>query len=164
MKVLLNQIEQRFSELEKPTISEIKQVLQSLGPLLTEVPLYTSEPVHLPYGRNVIFQTNELEVVVIKLPGSCQTPIHDHGDSVGCMYVAQGELMNVEYRLEPNGFPEQIGFSTIHSGQFCEASYGQIHELVNPRKVPAISLHVYSPVQVGAKRYKLYSEVLDFVI
>lgn len=162
--MLLERIEQTIGKLEKPTTREIKQAILSLGSSLEEIPAHATEPELLPYGRNILFRNDDLEVVVIHLPGYCRTAIHDHGDAVGCMFVAQGELMNIEYRLDPNGFPEQNDFSFIKNKELCSVPYGQIHELVNPNSEPVISLHVYTPSLIGAKRYKPFSEVLDFVI
>jgi cysteine dioxygenase len=162
--LLLSQIEQTFCKLAKPDMDQLKSSILSLGPLLDEVRNYKTEPQHLPYGRNVLLRTDELEVVVIHIPAHQQTAIHDHGESVGCAYVVEGELLNTICSLDKNGFPQPEVYHPIRTGECFTAPPGQIHELANIRDERMVSFHVYAPPLKEVKRFVPYSEVLDFVI
>ncbi|MNI08553.1 Cysteine dioxygenase [compost metagenome] len=132
---------------------------------MQEIPIYAKEPETASYGRNVIFRNDHLEVVVIHLPTNSSTAIHDHGaDSIGCMYVVEGQITNIEYKADSEGFPQQNDISVIYSGECCIFPYGQIHQLTNPHNNRVISLHVYSPPLSSVRTYTPYIEVLDFVI
>jgi cysteine dioxygenase len=162
--VLTEELQQVFPETKKLSLVELKEAIASLEELLLLVPDYCTEPNKLPYGRNVLLRNADYEIVVIYLPGNRATAIHDHGDSIGCALVVQGELLNISYTLDSNGYPLKKEEVLVQSGNMMEATYGQIHEMKNPRKEAMISLHVYSPPLKNIKAYVPYSEVLDYVI
>jgi cysteine dioxygenase len=161
---LTERLEQLFSGREKVHIEELKGAIASLDDLLALVPHYCSDPSQLPYGRNTLLRNKNYEVVVINLPGNRATAIHDHGDSIGCAFVVQGELVNISYTLDANGYPLQTHASLVKAGEMMESTIGQIHEMKNPKKETMISIHVYSPPLQNIKAYVPYSEVLDYVI
>jgi cysteine dioxygenase len=156
--LLISQIEQTFCKLAKPDIDQLKAAILSLGPHLSEVKNYKTEPEQLPYGRNVLLRTDELEVIVIHIPGHQQTAIHDHGESVGCAYVVEGELMNTICSLDKDGFPQPEAYQQIRAGECFTAPSEQIHELANLRDESMISFHVYAPPLKDVKRYIPYVE------
>ncbi|NOU89806.1 cysteine dioxygenase [Paenibacillus sp. LMG 31460] len=161
---LLRAIEQTFCKLQEPSLEQLKAALQSLDNLLHEVPVYKTEPKHLPYGRNVVYSTKDLEVIVIHIPASEATAIHNHGASIGSACLVKGTLVNTKYRLDSEGYPVAQTDDYIGSGEYFEAPCEQIHQLSNPFHEPAVSIHVYSPPLQGVTRYVPYSEILDYVI
>ncbi|MGO4274079.1 cysteine dioxygenase family protein [Paenibacillus sp. TAF58] len=161
---LLRAIEQTFCNLQEPSLDQLKEALQSLSSLLHEVPVYQTEPTHLPYGRNVVYNTKDLEVIVIQIPVSEATAIHNHGTSIGSACLVKGTLVNTKYRLDSDGYPVAQTDDYIGSGEYFEAPCEQIHQLSNPFHEPAVSIHVYSPPLQGVTRYLPYSEILDYVI
>ncbi|UJF36133.1 cysteine dioxygenase [Paenibacillus hexagrammi] len=161
---LLRAIERSFAKLHQPNHDELKQVFKELEPWLHQVPSYKSEPEQLAYGRNVLYTSSNVEAIVIYIPGKQSTTIHDHGCSIGLAYLAAGQLINTVYELDQEGYPIEASASSIRERTYFEAPAGQIHQLSNPRREPAISLHVYTPSMSNAKRYAPYSEILDYVI
>lgn len=161
---LLTVIEQTFCKLQQPSMEQLKEALQSLESNMDWVPDYKSEPKQLPYGRNVIYSNGELEVIVIHMPASGSTAIHNHGSSIGTACLAQGSIVNTTFRLDSEGYPVAHNDDFIRSGEYFDAPREQIHQLSNPFHEPAISIHVYSPPLQDVKRYLPYSEILDYVI
>jgi cysteine dioxygenase len=161
---LIDKLEQLFATKHKPNMEELKDAITSLGDLLWHVPNYRTEPNRLPYGRNVLLSNDDYEVIVIHLPGNRATAIHDHGDSIGCAFIVQGELQNITYTLDSNGYPLQNEEVRLHAGMMLESPSGIIHEMRNPRKEAMISLHVYSPPLQNIQSYAPCCEVLDYVI
>jgi cysteine dioxygenase len=161
---LIDKLEQLFSTKHGCRLEDLKEAITSLGDLVWHVPNYRTEPNRLPYGRNVLFSNDDYEVIVINLPGNRATAIHDHGDSIGCAFIVQGELQNITYTLDSNGYPLQKDEFRFQAGQMLESPSGLIHEMRNPRKEAMVSLHVYSPPLQDIKSYVPYCEVLDYVI
>jgi cysteine dioxygenase len=161
---LIDKLEQLFTTTHKRSLEELKEALTSLGELVWHAANYRTEPNRLPYGRNVLLRNDDYEVIVINLPGNRATAIHDHGDSIGCAVIVQGELQNITYTLDSNGYPLQKEESRFHAGEMLESPSELIHEMRNPRKEAMISLHVYSPPLQNIQTYVPYCEVLDYVI
>jgi cysteine dioxygenase len=161
---LIDQLEQIVTAKQGRCMKELKESIISLGDLIWQAPQYRTEPNQLPYGRNVLLRNDDFEVIVINLPGNRATAIHDHGESIGCAFIVQGELLNVTYTLDSNGYPAPEKESRFTAGQILESESGLIHEMRNPRKDAMISLHVYSPPLQNIQSYAPYSDVLDFVI
>lgn len=162
--MLVRAIEQTFCNLQEPSLDQLSTALQSLSSLLCEVPAYKTEPGQLPYGRNVIYSTEHLEVIIIHIPPSAATAIHNHGASVGAACLVQGNIVNSKYQLDKYGYPVVENDDFIKTGDFFIAPQDQIHQLSNPFHEPAVSIHVYSPPLRDIHRYLPYSEVLDYVI
>ncbi|RTE10391.1 cysteine dioxygenase [Paenibacillus whitsoniae] len=161
---LLRAIEQTFCSLKSPTQEELKQALQAIEHQLSAASDYKTEPTQFPYGRNVIYQTPELEVIVIHIPSASATAIHNHGTSVGAAYVAAGTIINSKFQLDAYGYPTLESDDVLQEGDYFIAPRGQIHQMTNPFHTSAVSLHVYSPPLSSVTRYLPYTEVLDYVI
>ncbi|SEG42562.1 cysteine dioxygenase family protein [Paenibacillus sp. UNC499MF] len=161
---LLQSIEHAFGGLKKPTMNELRAGLEALSLTKDKIAPHVTEPERLAYGRHVLLRTADVEVVVIHLPGHGKTAIHDHGSSIGCARVIEGEMLNVWYELDRGGYPEPFMAAPVASGECMYAPRGQIHEMRNEHKERIVSLHVYSPPLTGTKAYLPYREVLDFVI
>lgn len=87
---LIRAIEQTFCKLHTPTIEQLKEALQSIERNLISISDFKTEPNQLPYGRNVVFSSPFLEVIVIHIPASRATAIHNHGLSIGAAYLVSG--------------------------------------------------------------------------
>ncbi len=161
---LLRAIEQTFCKLQEPTLEQLKAALQSLDNLLHEVPVYKTEPKHLPYGRNVVYSTKDLEVIVIHIPASEATAIHNHGSSIGSACLVEGTLVNTKFRLDSEGYPVAQTDDYIGPANILKLLASKFINLSNPFHEPAVSIHVYSPPLQGVTRYLPYSEILDYVI
>lgn len=162
--MLQKAVEQTFCKLQDPTLEQLESALHTLETLFYEIPLYKTEPMQLPYGRNVIYKNEHVEIIVIHIPAFSSTAIHNHGTSIGAAYLAQGTLVNSKFALDSAGYPVVQADDMIKSGEFFTAPANQIHQLNNPFHERAVSLHVYSPPLHAVNRYLPYSEVLDYVI
>src|SRR4051794_26854248 len=102
---LIRAIEQTFCKLHNPSLDQLKAALQSIERNLVTVPDYKTEPVQLPYGRNVVYASPDLEVVILHIPSSQATAIHNHGLSVGAACLVSGSLVNSIFKLDEEGYP-----------------------------------------------------------
>ncbi len=95
--------------------------------------------------------TDDHEVWLLSwLPGQ-STGFHDHGEAVGAFAVAQGELRE---RTVPASRPRPRN-RTLSAGQVRPFGAGHVHDVVNVRTEPAISVHAYSPPLTAMRRYEL---------
>ncbi|OCT14139.1 hypothetical protein A8709_25160 [Paenibacillus pectinilyticus] len=161
---LIRAIEQTFCKLQTPSLDQLKEALQSIERNFTLVPDYKTEPTQFPYGRNVVYSSPHLEVIIIHIPASRATAIHNHGLSVGAACLVSGSLVNSIFTLDTEGYPVAQKDDFIQAGEYFTAPAEQIHQLNNPFHEPAISIHVYTPPLREVRRYLPYSEVLDYVI
>ncbi|MBA4493939.1 cysteine dioxygenase [Paenactinomyces guangxiensis] len=129
----------------QPTLRELQEAISSIGCTSEKILSYVTEPDILPYGRNVIYQSNNLEAVVICIPGMRKTSVHDHGNSTGCAYVVEGSLINKLYVLEKDNKPFCYEKNKFMKGEFFYATKGQIHSMCNSSGEKLITFHVYSP-------------------
>ncbi|MBP1994792.1 cysteine dioxygenase [Paenibacillus eucommiae] len=161
---LISRLEQEFRTLENPTIEQIKGLFNSLSDLLKQAPKYSSDPGSLPYSRKTLFRNDAVEAVVVQIPAGRATAIHGHGNSIGCVFVIEGEFMNTTYLTDKYGYPVQAGQCTVKTGETLIVPAGLIHQMSNTGREAMISVHVYSPPLHNMMTYFPYSEVLDFVI
>jgi cysteine dioxygenase len=161
---LFERLEQTFSTLTRPSMSDLKHALMTLTPWLDQITASITDPGQQLYGRHLLLKNENVEVVVIHLPAGRSTPIHDHGHSIGCAWVIEGDLLDISFALDDHGYPENVRESRAVAGEILEESHGQIHRLTNPGRRRMISLHAYAPPIQNSNKYIPYQEVLDFVI
>lgn len=141
---LLECIHQQFGMLRNPTLQELGEALGNIPNLSTFIDPYVKEPEQCAYGRNIIYRNDMVEVIVINLPKQKETPIHDHGPSIGYAMVLEGNLINTIYRLN-QGKIEHESAHLIREEQFFFSTPGLIHKMVNSGSTRTVSIHVYSP-------------------
>lgn len=142
-----------LSKLKQPTHRELKEAISSIGCTSERIRPHITEPDILPYGRNVIYQSDHIEAIVVHIPGKKQTPVHDHGDSIGCAYVVEGSLVNKLYVLEKENKHFCYEQNRCMKGEFFYVTKGQIHNMCNPSEERLITFHVYSPPIKDMKIY-----------
>ena len=92
------------------------------------------------YKRNIIYQCDIFEVIIIGWKPNQKSPMHDH-PSQGClMKILTGNLL--EKRNTAQGTDEKILTNGIVS--YISNSLG-IHQILNVSNENAVSLHIYSP-------------------
>jgi cysteine dioxygenase len=137
-----------LSEITNPTVAQVERVLRETDCTLKQVTPYITPPVApLNYGRNVIYQSELFEIIVLNLPAHTETPIHDHGESFCCAKVVSGGLVNRTYHL----LPPDNSISTVteevkhYTEDFFTVTKDQIHSMYNPSHEALITFHIYSP-------------------
>lgn len=163
--MIVEEIRNAFAILTEPTPSEIKEVLSRLPLSADAFASCMPSSDGLPYGREVLFRTNDVEIVLIYLPPGHESAPHDHGSSFGWEYVLQGELMNINHSVIPGSSraPAYVSVQetmSVASGQVYFIEKGQIHAIRNGGQTPVISLNVYSPPLSGCKEYRISPDCL----
>ncbi|MEC1548894.1 cysteine dioxygenase family protein [Bacillus rugosus] len=137
-------IQNIFSGLKNPSVKDLATSLKQIPNASTLSQPYIKEPDQYAYGRNAIFRNNELEVIVINIPPNKETAVHDHGHSIGCAMVLEGQLLNSIYHSI--GEHAELSHSyLVNEGECLISTKGLIHKMSNPTSERMVSLHVYSP-------------------
>jgi cysteine dioxygenase len=139
-----------------PSYNEVNlvQAVQSLNLTFNEVSKYVTEPKDLEYGRNVIYRSENVEVIVIHLPSMAKTLIHDHGLSIGCIFVVAGDFLNVLYKLEDKvSYPIYDQVEEFSQHEILVVKEDTIHMMYNPTTSPVITFHIYTPPLKGGTTY-----------
>ncbi|HTK67559.1 MAG TPA: cysteine dioxygenase family protein [Pseudonocardia sp.] len=77
--------------------------------------------------------------------------LHDHAGSLGALTVVSGEL--TEHRWSRRG--PGLRSRTIRAGRSVGFSAGHVHDVVNERVQPAVSVHAYSPPLTAMSYYEV---------
>jgi hypothetical protein len=93
--------------------------------------------------------TDELEIWAIHWPQGRGLELHDHGGSVGALWVVEGSLE--EHFVNPE---QTLGRRSIVSGGGAAFGPTYIHDVVNADPTPATSVHAYSPPMPSMTFYR----------
>ncbi|RJS62392.1 cysteine dioxygenase family protein [Bacillus sp. PK3_68] len=150
---LLERIKTQFNHKHNLSLSELQEEMESLALSLEDVSPYITEPNGLPYGRNVIFQSDVIEVLVLCFPAQSKTAIHDHGQSIGCGKVISGELTETSYKLKEEEAPEKFKEAKVAERNSFLIPEQHIHTMANNTEEKLITFHVYSPPLSGVQTF-----------
>lgn len=154
-----------LSVLKRPDMRELKEALSEFGCSSDQIKPFVPEPELLPYGRSVLFRSQDVEAIIVHLPAGCSTYIHDHGNSACCARLVEGVMLNTVFTANESGEAAYAAQYRVKEGQTVVAPVGHIHQMSNPGKSRTVSLHLYSPPLSGTKTYNRAEEyVLDYVI
>jgi predicted metal-dependent enzyme (double-stranded beta helix superfamily) len=99
--------------------------------------------------------TDELEIWAIHWPQGQGLELHDHGGSVGALWVVEGALEEHYVRPEHHVRPERaLGRRSIVSGGGAAFGPHYVHDVVNAQAAPATSVHAYSPPMASMTFYR----------
>jgi hypothetical protein len=93
--------------------------------------------------------TDELEIWAIHWPQGQGLELHDHGGSVGALWVVEGTLE--EHYVRPE---QTLGRRSIVSGGGAAFGPHYVHDVVNAQAAPATSVHAYSPPMASMTFYR----------
>lgn len=145
----LAEIDRLFSQ-NKRTInhpSDLINILKNFNFSLEELQDDLLYPEDLPYGRNVIFRSDNFEAILMNWKPRQSSYIHDHGNSFGVVYVITDGGNNVAYDVDYS----YIATIPLSQGQFVEVPRGIFHRIENPTEDYSVTLHFYAPPLNGMK-------------
>lgn len=146
-----------LAPLVNPAEEHLKHALKALQIHPCELDPYVSEPVELPYGRNVLLRTADVEVVLIHLPSGAQSLPHDHGDSYGYEIVVEGELTNLLFASKADGSLYLAKKEVYPANSLLYMPRHQIHAINNAAQQRVVTLNVYTPPLSSCRKYTRYA-------
>jgi predicted metal-dependent enzyme (double-stranded beta helix superfamily) len=120
------------------------------------------------YTRNLIFKNDVFECMAVCWDIGQSSPIHDHNDKLGWIYLAEGRLLLQNYlvkekdsvrgtcRLEPT---DAVELSSENAGHVDREQ--EVHKVCNlPKfKQRAVSVHIYEQPMTECEIYSLAGTV-----
>ena len=149
---------------EKIKSCELDVKFESLGEFIKSLNIdhinydaFITEPENTgEYGRN-IFTIEPFECVLINWPSGVESAVHHHKGLFGYVWVLEGELDNVTYKLEKNKLIEDSIDIYRRNGLAPEPD-GIIHKLRNNSATKrAITLHFYYPAIHSFEGMKIFN-------
>jgi cysteine dioxygenase type I len=108
-----------------------------------------AEPGLVERSYELLELNDELEIWAIHWPQGQGLELHDHGGSVGALWVIEGTLE--EHYVRPE---RTIGCRSIVAGGGAAFGPHYVHDVVNAQAAPATSVHAYSPPMASMTFYR----------
>ncbi|QGQ45251.1 cysteine dioxygenase [Metabacillus sediminilitoris] len=155
----LSQVKEKFSNLSTYNHQSLAFAVKELDPKIEQISDFLKQPENLEYGRNVIYKNEDVEVIIVYFPAMAKTLVHDHGTSIGCIAVVEGDLLNVVYKHKGNiSYPLYEGIQNYSKGDVFHVTGDTIHMMFNPTLSPVVTFHVYSSPLNGGR---IYTDLTD---
>ena len=105
------------------------------------------------YTRNLIFRSEEFELLTLCWEHGQQTPLHDHNSSRGWMRTLVGAIEEDRFQItgHPQPYLEPLVPESDHVA-YIDDDIG-VHILRNNSRARAVSLHLYAPPIVSCSYY-----------
>ena len=110
-------------------------------------------------GRDLMVVSEDFEAWVMAWPPGGAIELHDHGDAVGAVVVAKGEL--VVTSVDGVGGAMETDAEVLGPGSSMSFGSGHVHDMRNMAANPAISVHVYAPRLTSATFYEIVEGRLE---
>ncbi|HDX9656907.1 TPA: cysteine dioxygenase family protein [Bacillus toyonensis] len=136
---LIHNISKAFYNLCSYDTENLIHAIQLLNISLHKISPFITSPVNHEYGRNVIYQSEFVEILVLNFPSKAKTFVHDHGISLGCILIVDGTLQNITYENNSERIEE------FSEGNIFTVKKDTVHKMYNATDSTAITFHVYSP-------------------
>ena len=93
---------------------------------------------------DVMVASDAFEAWVIAWPPGGAIELHDHGESSGAIVVASGELTETTVTAQSDGLV-RAETTVLPAGASTTFEAPHVHDLVNVRSLPAVTVHAYAP-------------------
>ncbi|HMO84196.1 MAG TPA: FAD/NAD(P)-binding protein [Lacipirellulaceae bacterium] len=107
------------------------------------------------YHRALVARGEHFELLVMTwLPGQASVP-HDHAGSICIMQVLEGDAVEGQYRIDPDGFVELDYECVVPCGEVTAGEDAGVHGVRNPAdaSTPLVTLHCYAPPLRDFRRF-----------
>ena len=111
------------------------------------------------YRRNMVFESEVVELLCLCWRSGQRSPIHDHARSICGVKIVEGSGTETVYEMTPSGYIKAVGSAEYESGCVMVSEDDDTHQVAN-LEVPGkdlVTLHVYSPPLRKMKTYSVES-------
>lgn len=143
-----------LARIAHPSENEIVNLVKSLGLNGDKLKKFLVDPDKHPYGRKLLYQSNRYEVLLMNWRSFMACAPHDHGGSMGWVFVLEGSSENSSYIQSKTGDISEVSKSTVFQGEYFFAGKGAIHKM-EAKSNRLLTLHIYTPPITGMKVYDL---------
>jgi cysteine dioxygenase len=96
-----------------------------------------------PYGRQILYKSPEIEVMLAQWSFKSAASPHNHGFSKGLIWFVKGDFNEQQFEFKQGGLSEVGAPAFFNEGQVATVVSSDIHSCCPVTE--GISLHIYSP-------------------
>lgn len=154
MTTLRGRLQRILRQVDEPSPSELEALVRTLDVRREDIDDLPT-PGLFPYGREVIFANEHVEVLVMNWAKRQECAPHDHGASFGWVSVLSGTPEHTLYSLNQRDVPVSFATRREATGGLFFAPRGLIHSMSNLTDDEMVTLHFYAPPITGMRVYDL---------
>ena len=102
-----------------------------------------------PYGRNIVFKNDKIEVMLASWAAKAISSPHNHGSSCGLIWFVEGDFTEQHYSFNGRDLVKHGEVQKYFENSVVQVQQSDIHSC-GPSTV-GVSLHIYSPPIHGMK-------------
>jgi len=139
---------------ERPSLDDLSKQMRKMSITMDDVKNFA----HFSdqgYRRNVVFQSDVVQLLCLCWQSGQRSPIHDHADSICGVKVMQGVATETIFEHTPSGYIKPITSVDYDAGVLVSED-SDTHQVSNLQAAgdDLVTLHVYSP---PLNRMKLFT-------
>lgn len=96
-----------------------------------------------PYGRQVLYRSPEIEVMLARWSYQFASSPHNHGFSKGLIWFVKGDFQEQQFEFKSGSLQETNELTLFREGEVASVVSNDIHSC--KPSTEGISLHIYSP-------------------
>lgn len=115
------------------------------------------------YRRNMVFESDAVELLCLCWRSGQRSPIHDHARSLCGVKIIDGVGTETVYEKTPSGYIKPTHSFDYPSGYVMVSQDDDTHQVANLQAVgeDLVTFHVYSPPLRSMKTYSIDSKKTD---
>ena len=123
---------------------KVKEVINAYQFDLASLDEYLEDPNGMPYGRRVLYQDGEVEVILMNWGENSECLPHNHGESEGWVKILKGSASHGCYSNK-NTVPKLANEEYLSEGTVIFAPKKMVHYMANKMDNSLVTLHFYFP-------------------
>ncbi|MBK1830037.1 cysteine dioxygenase family protein [Verrucomicrobiaceae bacterium R5-34] len=111
------------------------------------------------YRRNMVFESDAVELLCLCWKSGQRSPIHDHASSVCGVKIIEGTGTETVFERTPSGYIKAVSSEDYSYGQVLVSEDADIHQVANLQSTDQdlVTLHIYSPPLRSMKTWMIDS-------
>ena len=136
------------------TPEKLEQLIKEFNFNLRDLITYLNPPECKPYGRKIIYKSEQIECLLMTWGINRKCQIHSHGSQTcGFIKVMKGTVANYNYKKGCDNSLIQISSNIYSTGDLFFVPSGILHQMHSITQEQLITLHFYVPPITSMKIY-----------
>lgn len=143
---------------ERPDLDVLDRKLRALNISPEDLELYANFS-DRAYARNLIYESEHVQLLCLCWKSGQRSPIHDHGNSICGVRIVQGVATETIFERVPSGYIKALNSNDYPPDTVMVSQDADTHQISNLQEEgeSLITLHLYSPPLNRMKTYSIES-------
>jgi cysteine dioxygenase len=149
---------------ERPDLGDLEQHLLKLEISPEDIDVYSVFNKRT-YARNLIYESDTVQLLCLCWSSGQRSPIHDHAQSICGVRIVKGTATETKFDRVPSGFIKAVASNDYSKDTVMVSQDADTHQISNLQGEgdDLITLHLYSPPLNRMKTYSIESrEVTEY--